>query len=139
MSTTLIEAVKNSLHRACRYNRSDMVSPAAVLWTDACPLMPELLTLGEYIPEEKTGPAIWLRCVIEKLLPDIEMPKDSIPIIYMPNVSRQTLSNVEECPDSLKPLVELQYRGTVWTQRFWFQKTVALDWMLPEIDIRGGQ
>jgi len=128
MSTTLIEAVKNSLHRACRYNRSDMVSPAAVLWTDAdsqwaplvnqlCPLMPELLTLGEYIPEEKTGPAIWLRCVIEKLLPDIEMPKDSIPIIYMPNVSRQTLSNVEECPDSLKPLVELQYRGTVWTQR----------------------
>lgn len=128
MSTTLIEAVKNSLHRACRYNRSDMVSPAAVLWIDADsqwaplvnqlrPLMPELLTLGAYNPEEKTGPEIWLRCVIERLLPDVDMPEDSIPIIYMPNVSRQTLSNVEECPDSLKPLVELQYRGTVWTQR----------------------
>jgi len=24
---------------------------------------------------------------------------------------------VEECPDPLKPLVELQYRGTVWTQK----------------------
>src|SRR5690606_22974393 len=32
-------------------------------------------------------------------------------------VSRQTLRAVEECPDSLKPLVELQYRGTVWTQK----------------------
>jgi hypothetical protein len=79
--------------------------------------MPELFTLGEYNPEEKTGPAIWLRCVIERSLPDIELPEDVIPIIYMPNVSRQTLRAVEECPNSLKPLVELQYRGAVWTQR----------------------
>jgi len=34
----------------------------------------------------------------------------------MPGVSRQTLRAVEECPDALKPLVELQYRGSVWTQ-----------------------
>jgi hypothetical protein len=125
---TIIEASRNSLTAAARYNRSDMVAPAAILWTDADsqweplvsqlrPLMPELLTLGEYNPEEKTGPAIWLRCVIERSLPDIEMPEDVIPIIYMPNVSRQTLRAVEECPNSLKPLVELQYRGTVWTQR----------------------
>ena len=79
--------------------------------------MPELLSLGEYKPDEKTGPAIWLRCVIERSLPDIDLPEDAIPIIYMPNVSRQTLRTVEECPDSLKPLVELQYRGAVWTQR----------------------
>ena len=116
------------MHRACRYNRSDMVAPAAILWTDADSqweplvsqlrqLMPELLSLGEYKPDEKTGPAIWLRCVIERSLPDIELPEDVIPIIYMPNVSRQTLRAVEECPNSLKPLVELQYRGAVWTQR----------------------
>lgn len=126
--STLLEAVQGSLLRAGRYNRSDMVSPSAILWADADaqweplvgqlrPLMPELLTLGEYNSDEKTGPAIWIRCVIERLLPDVEMQEDSIPIIYMPNVSRQTLRNVEECPDSLKPLVELQYRGTVWTQR----------------------
>ena len=125
---TVIEALRNSLMAAARFNRSDMVAPAAILWTDAdsqweplvsqlSPLMPELLTLGEYNPDEKTGPAIWLRCVIERSLPDIELPEDVIPIIYMPNVSRQTLRAVEECPDSLKPLVELQYRGTVWTQR----------------------
>jgi hypothetical protein len=125
---TVIEALRNSLTAAARFNRSDMVAPAAILWTDADsqweplvsqlrPLMPELLTLGEYHPEEKIGPAIWLRCIIERSLPGVDLPEDIIPIIYMPNVSRQTLRAVEECPDSLKPLVELQYRGTVWTQR----------------------
>ena len=29
-------------------------------------IMPELLTLGEYKPETRTGPATWLRCVIER-------------------------------------------------------------------------
>ncbi|HDH98636.1 MAG TPA: BREX-1 system phosphatase PglZ type B, partial [Deltaproteobacteria bacterium] len=127
-TVTVIEALRNSLTAAARFNRSDVVAPAAVLWTDADsqweplvsqlrPLMPELLTLDEYHPEEKTGPAIWLRCVIERALPYVELPKDATPVIYMPNVSRQTLRAVEECPDSLKPLVELQYRGTVWTQR----------------------
>ncbi len=125
---TIIEALRNSLTAAARFNLSDMVAPVAILWTDADsqweplisqlrPLMPELLTLGEYNPEEKTGPAIWLRCVIERAISDVELPEDAIPIIYMPNVSRQTLRAVEECPDSLKPLVELQYRGAVWTQR----------------------
>lgn len=125
---TVIEALRNSLMAAARFNRSDMVAPVAILWTDADsqwepligqlrPLMSELLTLGEYNPEEKTGPAIWLRCVIERSLPNVELPEDAIPIIYMPNISRQTLRAVEECPDSLKPLVELQYRGAVWTQR----------------------
>jgi len=79
---TVIEALRNSLTAAARFNRSDMVAPAAILWSDADsqweplvsqlrPLMPELLTLGEYNPDEKTGPAIWLRCVIERSLPDI--------------------------------------------------------------------
>ena len=127
-SSTLLEAVKNSLHRATRYNQSDMESPAAILWTDSDnqwaalvdqlrPLMSELFTLGEYDPVKRIGPAIWLRCVIERSLPEIDLPEDVTPVIYMPNVSRQTLRAVEECPDTLKPLVELQYRGTVWTQR----------------------
>lgn len=126
--STLLESVKLSLLHAGRYNRSDMVGPAVILWTDSDnqwvplvdqlrPFMPELFTLGEYEPGKKTGPAIWLRCVIERSLPDVDLPEDATPIIYMPNVSRQTLRAVEECPDTLKPLVELQYRGTVWTQR----------------------
>ena len=126
--STLLEAVKLSLLHAGRFNRSDMVGPAVILWTDSDaqwaslvdqlrPLMPELFTLGEYDPGKKTGPAIWFRCVIERSLPDVDLPEDVTPVIYMPNVSRQTLRAVEECPDTLKPLVELQYRGAVWTQR----------------------
>ncbi|MFH0961043.1 MAG: BREX-1 system phosphatase PglZ type B [Pseudomonadota bacterium] len=125
---TFIEAVLSSLKKAGRYNRSDVVSPTAILWTDSDaqweplvaqlrPLMPELMILGEYNPNEKTGPAIWIRCVIERSLPDVDLADDAIPVIYMPNVSRQTLRAVEECPESLKPLVEMQYRGAVWTQR----------------------
>ncbi|HUU17851.1 MAG TPA: BREX-1 system phosphatase PglZ type B [Sedimentisphaerales bacterium] len=130
---TLLEAVRASLEHAARYNPGDVVAPAAVLWTDADGqwrpvveqlrgLMPELLTLGDYDPAMRTGPAIWLRCVIEPAVradkfPDLAWPADTVPVIYMPGVSRQTLRAVEECPDPLKPLVELQYRGTVWTQK----------------------
>lgn len=130
---TLFEAVRASLAHAARYNSGDVVAPAGVLWTDADgqwrpvveqlrALMPELLTLGDYDGPTRIGPAIWLRCVIEPAvradkLPDLAWPPDTVPVIYMPGVSRQTLRAVEECPDSLKPLVELQYRGTVWTQK----------------------
>jgi hypothetical protein len=130
---TLLEAVWASLAHAARYNPGDVVAPAAVLWTDADEqwrpvveqlrgLMPELLTLGDYDEATRTGPAIWLRCVIEPAIrtdkfPKLAWPADRVPVIYMPGVSRQTLRAVDECPDALKPLVELQYRGTVWAQR----------------------
>ncbi|MGI6162847.1 MAG: BREX-1 system phosphatase PglZ type B [Bacillota bacterium] len=127
-ANTVLETVRQSLLRASRYDPGTLVEPAAVLWTDADGqwqplvsqlrlLMPELLTLGDYNPEERTGPAIWLRCVIERILPEVVLPKEATPIIYMPNVSRQILRAGKECPDDLKPLVELQYRGIVWTQR----------------------
>lgn len=130
---TLLETVRTSLALAGRYNPGDVVAPAAVLWTDTDGqwrplverlrgLMPELLTLGDYEAETRTGPMIWLRCAIEPAVraerfPDLTWPADTVPVIYMPGVSRQTLRAVEECPDALKPLVELQYRGTVWTQK----------------------
>ncbi|MHC4402056.1 MAG: BREX-1 system phosphatase PglZ type B [Planctomycetota bacterium] len=130
---TLLEAVRTSLAQAARYNPGDVVPPAAVLWTDADGqwrpvadqlrgLMPELLTLGNYDPETRSGPAIWLRCVMEpevraKKFPNLAWPAGTAPVIYMPGVSRQTLRAVEECLDLLKPLVELQYRGTAWTQK----------------------
>ena len=125
---TLLEAIRDSLTQAGRCNPADMVPPAAVLWADPDgqwrpvadalrPLLPELLTLGEFDPVRRIGPAIWLRCVIERALPASALPPGAVPILYLPGVSRQTLRAVEECPDALKPLVELQYRGTVWTQK----------------------
>ena len=124
----VIEALVGSLKAAAKYNPNDVVHPHAVLWTDhdaqwqpIIPqlrrLLPQLLTFGEYQPEQRIGPAIWLRIVVDRTLPDIALPVDVTPIVYLPGVSRQELRAVQECPDSLKPLVELQYRGACWTQK----------------------
>ena len=133
MSETLLECVRASLLRAAHYNAGDASPPAAVLWADSSgqwkplvellrPLMPQLLTLGDYSPQQSTGPSIWLRCVIEpktraEHFPDSQWGSELVPIIYLPGVSRQQLRAVEDCPPELCPLVELQYRGTVWNQR----------------------
>jgi len=125
---TIIEALRDSLAAAGRYNPDDVTRPAAILWTDADRqwqpvigqlqiLKPELLVLGEFEPGKRTGPAIWLRCVIDRVLPEIAIPEDAVPVLYLPGVSRQTLRAVQDCPDGLKPLVELQYRGVCWTQK----------------------
>ena len=125
---TVTEALIRSLEDAVRYNPNDAVRPCAILWTDQDTqwrpiisrlrqLLPNLLTLGEYQPDQRTGPAIWLRSAVDRALPDIEWPEEKPPILYLPQVSRQELRAVQECPDNLKPLVELQYRGVCWTQK----------------------
>ena len=124
---TVTEALIRSLEDAVRYNPNDAVRPCAILWTDQDAqwqpiipqlrhLLPHLLTLGEYQPDQRTGPAIWLRSAVDRALPDVEWRKEKPPILYLPHVSRQKLRAVQECPDNLKPLVELQYRGVCWTQ-----------------------
>lgn len=101
--------------------------PAALLWTDAdgqwqplipqlAKALPQLLCLGSYRPQERTGPVIWLRCVVDGALPGV-VPPDATPILYLPKVGRQDLRAGGDCPAALQPLVELQYRGTVWHQR----------------------
>ncbi|MCU7804271.1 MAG: BREX-1 system phosphatase PglZ type B [Candidatus Thiodiazotropha sp. (ex Lucinoma borealis)] len=125
---TVIESLARSLESAAKYNPSDVVHPNAILWTDhdsqwqpIIPrlrrLMPQLLTFGEYEPDQRTGPAIWLRCVVDRSLEHPELPDGTAPIIYLPGISRQELRAVQECPDGLKPLVELQYRGVCWIQK----------------------
>lgn len=128
MNTTVIESLAYSLESAARFNPNDVVPPYAVLWTDhdaqwqpIIPqlrrLLPQLLTFGDYQPDRRIGPAIWIRSVVDRALPDIDLPDGVTPIVYLPGVSRQELRAVQECPDSLKPLVELQYRGACWTQK----------------------
>ncbi|MEW6366710.1 MAG: BREX-1 system phosphatase PglZ type B [Acidobacteriota bacterium] len=124
---TLLDALQASLRAAVKHAPGE-VPPAALLWTDADAqwqplipplhsMVPELLVLGDYAPDQRRGPAIWIRCIVEKTLPDVAMPGRTVPVVYMPGISRQTLRAAEECPDILKPMVELQYRGTVWCQR----------------------
>lgn len=125
---TVVEALVHSLESAVRFNPNDVVRPSVVLWTDhdgqwqaiiaqLRRLLPQLLTFGDHEPELRSGPAIWLRSVVDRALPEAEMPDRATPIVYLPGVSRQELRAVQECPDSLKPLVELQYRGVCWTQK----------------------
>ena len=74
-AVTVVEALASSLAGAARHNPNDTDPPAAVLWSDpnaiwqpVIPhlrrLMPQLLVLGAFDPELRTGPAIWLRCMI---------------------------------------------------------------------------
>jgi len=125
---TVVERLKASLESASAHNPNDAEKPVAVLWTDRAAqwrpilarlraLMPQLLVLGEYEPENRTGPSIWLRCVVDRVLQLPGLASDTTPVVYLPDVSRQALGSAEACPSNLKPLVELQYRGTCWTQK----------------------
>ena len=127
-SATVIEILADSLEAASAYNPGDAERPAAVLWTDPDsrwqpivpqlrPLLPQILVLGEYRPEERTGPAIWLRCVIDRALEPPGFPTETTPIVYLAGAGRQEISAAGTCPERLKPLVELQYRGVCWTQK----------------------
>lgn len=124
---TMIEAIKASLDFAAR-GGDGIVAPVAVLWTDADgqwrpalrslqASIPYLYSLGPYKPGERTGPVIWLKCVIERVLADVSLPADVVPILYLGGVSRQELRAAGDCPRELLPLIELQYRGAVWHQR----------------------
>ena len=127
-SATVVERLKASLEAASAHNPNDAEKPVVVLWTDRDSqwrpilarlrvLMPQLLTLGVYDLEDRTGPSIWLRCVVDRVLELPGLASDMTPVLYLPDVSRQALGSAEACPSDLKPLVELQYRGTCWTQK----------------------
>ena len=101
--------------------------PDAVLWTDPKgewrPLVDlllqhvqEYLVLGDYDPARRTGPAVWLRCVVDGTLDEPVLPEGRSPIVYLPGVARQDLRAGQECPDELRPLVELLFRGALWHQ-----------------------
>lgn len=100
---------------------------AAVIWTDAksewLPAfdalrkqIPELLSLGAYNPVRGTGPAIWLRCVVDKTIKVDGFPDGAVPIIYVPGFSRTQLRADELGPVEIRPLVDLALRGKVWSQ-----------------------
>lgn len=123
----IIEHLCESIRNSTIFNSEVQVAPACILWPDSdkqwqaaiaqlIKELPELLILGNYDPENRTGPAIWLRCVLAENIDKIELPEGYSPILYLPGVSRQDLRAVETCPDYLKPIAELQYRGVIWSQ-----------------------
>lgn len=122
----LLDALEASFNEALR-TPEGTADPVALLWTDAegqwKPLLarlrsalPHVFTLGAYQPTERTGPAVWLRCVVDRALPEVIVPESVVPILYLPGVMRQLLRAGGECPREFQPLIELQYRGRVWHQ-----------------------
>ena len=124
---TVLDKLIEAIRETAVYNPEAQVAPFCILWPDkdyqweaAIPLiqneMPELLVLGKYNQSKRTGPAIWLRCVVSGMDSNTSLKDELIPIIYLPGVSRQELRAVGNCPDNLKAIAELQYRGVFWSQ-----------------------
>ena len=125
-AATLIDAIRESMAPSLR-GPDGAEPPAALLWTDPDgqwrPLipalmkaLPELYELGDYAPAERRGPVIWLKCIVERTLPDAVPEAGATPVLYLPEVGLQTLRAADDCDAMLQPLVELQYRGAVWHQ-----------------------
>lgn len=123
----LLDALEVSFRDALR-TPEGTAEPVALLWTDADgqwqslisrlrTALPHIYILGPYQSQEQTGPAIWLRCIVDRSLPEISPPGGVVPILYLPGITRQQLRAGTECPRELQPLIELQYRGRVWHQR----------------------
>ena len=89
-------------------------------WEKAIPALrkelPGLLCLGQYDPDNRTGPAIWLRCAIACQAIDLGLTEDMVFVLYLPGVGIQELKAVENCPEETKPLAELQFRSAIWSQ-----------------------
>lgn len=135
MTATVLDRLVESL-RTRSAVPDGQSAPVAILWLDPkeewrglLPVLrnaaPELLVLGDYAPDAGVGPAIWLRCVVDGTLegprsagaapgPDPVPAPSPIPILYLPRVRREDLRAGTDCPDHVKPLVELMYRGVLW-------------------------
>ncbi|MFM2057796.1 MAG: hypothetical protein RLY71_2181 [Pseudomonadota bacterium] len=126
---TVIAAVITRLReQAQRFNPALESAPVAVLWTDerrdweaVLPqlkaAMPELFSLGAYLPAERTGPGVWLRMVADRQAG--KLAATQVPVLYLPGVAngslRTDLRHLKDDPH-LAPIAELQYRGLFWRQ-----------------------
>jgi len=119
----LVEAVR----KAAEYNSASQEKPNCILWPDgdrqfesALPLLlkalPEMLVLGTYDAENRTGPAIWVRCALGGTVEGYD-PKGATPIVYLPGVSRSDLRVVESLPEEVRPLAYFAFRGAVFQQK----------------------
>jgi hypothetical protein len=125
MTETPGQSLAATLRTAAQaFAAGDQVPPCAVLWTDpdrlweaVIPqmqsLMPELYRLGPYLSGERSGPAMWLRCIEARVI-DGAPPAGTTPIFYLPGISREQLRGVEDCSLEVAALVELQFRGVMW-------------------------
>lgn len=130
MSETVLDEIVGCLHAASAYNANVHAAPVALLWPDEAgqwrPVVARigervpLVSLGEYEPTKRRGPAYWIRCLVAGTL-DAGLPEGP-PVVYLPGVARSELRAVDSCPAELAPIAELQYRSQ------WFANPKGRDW-----------
>lgn len=121
----LMEVLQERIGDLKSQGAGSLVPPVAILWTDRHEEWREqverlldtcdVLTLGEYEPEKRVGPAIWIRCMLAREIEVDGLPDEGVPIVYLPGVAREDMRAVEDCPDRLKPLAALQYRSVFFS------------------------
>lgn len=127
MAKSIYDKVLSALKEAENHNSHVMIKPEVILWPDPesqwveiMDLLKEsiahLFTYGPYAPEKKQGPAIWLKCMMAKMLPEANWTANDTPIIYLPGVAKADLRNVENAVFNFQPLLEYQYTGTLFIQ-----------------------
>ncbi len=127
MSNSLLEHIKHSIDLSKQYNSSQVTPPDVILWPDPESQwlsiidilreeIPAFLTLGKFNSEVKQGPAIWLKCMVDKTLSESDWEEGIIPVIYMPGVSKGDFKKIEDAPSALQPLMEYQFTGNLWLQ-----------------------
>jgi hypothetical protein len=128
MSNHFTNRLISSIRQAAKYDSSNFVKPQVILWPDPekqweviIPKlqeeMTELLVYGKYLPSRKTGPAIWLKCMVARSLPMVDWDETQTPVIYLPGISKSDLRSLENADPLLAPIMEYQYTGSLWTHR----------------------
>jgi hypothetical protein len=132
MSETVLDRIVACLLAAQENNANAHVAPVALLWPDEGRQWEQvidrigerlpLVSLGDYEPAARRGPAYWIRCVVAGTV-DVGLPV-GIPVVYLPGVARHALRAVDSCPIELAPIAELQYRSQ------WFSHPNSRDWTM---------
>ena len=127
MSESIYHKVRQALKQAENHNSNLMVRPEVILWPDPENQwtevidvlqndLPHLLIYGGYEPSKKQGASIWIKCMVARMLQEANWDAGTIPIIYLPGISKNDFRNVEEAGLNLQPLIEYQYTGVLFLQ-----------------------
>lgn len=127
MANSIYDKLMQALKQAENHNSHIMVRPEVILWPDPESQwmdvievlqanLPQLLVLGNYDPQKKQGPTLWIKCMVARVLPDAQWGDEVIPIIYLPGVAKSDIRNVEAAVFNFQPIIEYQYTGAIFQQ-----------------------
>lgn len=119
---TILSSMLKAIRKAATFNRHELAAPRVILWTDEERLWtqcidllrasyPALWSLGDFAPDQATGPAVWLRYQLET------QKGEDVPVIYLPGIGRAAFRSADQCPNPAKHLFPLQFLGQFWTQK----------------------